>query len=72
MNASPTHTRCPRCQALIDVQSPHLVRFRPFCSERCKMADLLSWFDGSYTLPTPLDDSEETLRAIEEFYDSKE
>lgn len=36
------------------------------------MADLLSWFDGSYTLPTPLDDSEETLRAIEEFYDSKE
>lgn len=36
------------------------------------MADLLSWLDGSYTLPAPLDDSEETLRAIEEFYDSKE
>jgi hypothetical protein len=25
--------------------------WRPFCSERCKMADLARWADGSYRMP---------------------
>lgn len=25
--------------------------FRPFCSERCKLLDLLRWMEGSYALP---------------------
>lgn len=25
-------------------------RFRPFCSERCKMADLGRWLNGSYAV----------------------
>jgi endogenous inhibitor of DNA gyrase (YacG/DUF329 family) len=25
--------------------------FRPFCSERCKMADLGRWLSGDYRLP---------------------
>lgn len=26
-------------------------RWRPFCSERCKMLDLARWADGSYRVP---------------------
>jgi uncharacterized protein len=26
-------------------------RFRPFCSERCRMIDLGQWADGTYALP---------------------
>ncbi|MCI0749390.1 MAG: DNA gyrase inhibitor YacG [Nevskiales bacterium] len=25
--------------------------WRPFCSERCKLADLGRWFSGRYTIP---------------------
>lgn len=26
-------------------------RYRPFCSERCKLADLGQWFSGRYAIP---------------------
>ena len=26
-------------------------RFRPFCSERCKLFDLADWVDGKYRIP---------------------
>jgi endogenous inhibitor of DNA gyrase (YacG/DUF329 family) len=26
-------------------------RFKPFCSERCKMADLGRWLTGAYQVP---------------------
>ena len=26
-------------------------RWRPFCSERCKLQDLARWADGSYRVP---------------------
>lgn len=26
-------------------------RWRPFCSERCKMLDLARWADGTYRVP---------------------
>lgn len=32
---------------------------RPFCSERCRMADLSKWLDGSYRIGAPV--SEEDL-----------
>jgi uncharacterized protein len=39
--------------------------WRPFCSERCKMADLGTWLTGGYAVPVepaapddPTDDSE--------------
>ena len=28
-------------------------QFRPFCSERCKMADLGRWLTGGYSVPGP-------------------
>jgi endogenous inhibitor of DNA gyrase (YacG/DUF329 family) len=29
---------------------PVEVRWRPFCSERCKLQDLARWADGSYRI----------------------
>lgn len=41
--------RCPTCNTAStwSVDNP----YRPFCSERCKMADLGSWLNGDYRLP---------------------
>jgi len=33
--------------------------FRPFCSERCRLADLGKWLDGAYRVGAPV--SEEDL-----------
>jgi len=30
---------------------PEDERWRPFCSERCKTADLAQWADGRYRVP---------------------
>ncbi|GAB4349908.1 MAG: DNA gyrase inhibitor YacG [Immundisolibacter sp.] len=42
-------TPCPICGApsVWSVDNP----YRPFCSERCKLADLGSWLNGDYRLP---------------------
>lgn len=37
---------CVQCR-----QRPVDARFRPFCSERCKMADLGRWLSGEYRIP---------------------
>jgi uncharacterized protein len=29
-----------------------VAKYRPFCSERCRMVDLGRWFSGSYSVPT--------------------
>ena len=33
-------------------------RWRPFCSERCKLADLGQWFAGRYSIPADSDPEE--------------
>ena len=39
--------KCPICKKEADWKdNPH----RPFCSERCRIIDLGSWADGSYSL----------------------
>jgi endogenous inhibitor of DNA gyrase (YacG/DUF329 family) len=30
--------------------------FRPFCSERCRLADLGKWLDGGYRISSPAAD----------------
>jgi hypothetical protein len=40
--------RCPLCGRHTTWQeNPH----RPFCSERCRLADLEGWLKGRYALP---------------------
>lgn len=40
---------CPNCKKLAEF-SPNN-RYRPFCSERCKMIDLGDWANESYKIP---------------------
>lgn len=32
-----------------------LPKLYPFCSDRCKLVDLGRWFNGEYSIETPLD-----------------
>lgn len=44
---------CPSCgKKLLWEESP----YRPFCSERCKLADLGKWLDEDYRISSPLED----------------
>ncbi|MES2212733.1 MAG: DNA gyrase inhibitor YacG [Pseudomonadota bacterium] len=41
---------CPTCKKE-DTWHPEN-RYRPFCSDRCRLIDLGGWADGSYAVPT--------------------
>lgn len=43
-----TTVKCPTCQA--PVQWLPESRYRPFCSERCKLIDLGQWADEQHTI----------------------
>jgi len=53
-----THTRmeprivkCPQCKA--DVPWTAESKWRPFCSERCKLIDVGAWASERYRIETP-------------------
>ena len=48
--------QCPICRKAIPSTSParETARFLPFCSERCKLADLNAWFDADYRIHASL------------------
>ena len=48
-------SKCPTCGRTVDAKAPHL----PFCSERCRAADLGNWLNGNYRISAPI--SEEDL-----------
>jgi uncharacterized protein len=45
---------CPLCRKKVSVLNPQDAPFRPFCSHRCKMADLGRWLDGTYAISEPV------------------
>lgn len=47
---------CPACGKEDEV--PDDFRWRPFCSRRCKLADLGAWFDEAYKFSRPLREDE--------------
>ena len=52
MTASPLSGRilaCPRCGKATAYTPAN--KWRPFCSERCKMTDLGAWASESYRIP---------------------
>lgn len=58
---------CPNCNQTTSLTSDN--RWRPFCSERCKLLDLGEWFSERYTVPVdspeggdPLQDDDGTLQ----------
>jgi endogenous inhibitor of DNA gyrase (YacG/DUF329 family) len=52
--------RCPTCKKETELAGN---RFRPFCSERCKLIDLGRWAAGDYRVPTQERPSEETQKS---------
>jgi len=50
--------RWPTCKRAISAEVA-AAPFRPFCSQRCKMADLGSWLDGAFRISRSI--SEEDL-----------
>ena len=44
---------CPSCGASVEWTAA--ARFRPFCSERCKMADLGAWATEKFRVPVDPD-----------------
>ncbi len=47
---------CPICQKETEWEGN---RYRPFCSERCKLADLGRWASGEYRIAAPSEEDEE-------------
>jgi len=42
-------TPCPTCKKEIPYRTDN--PFRPFCSERCKLVDLGTWFEEGFSIP---------------------
>ena len=40
--------RCPTCRREVDWEGN---RYRPFCSERCRILDLAAWAEERYRIP---------------------
>lgn len=60
MSKAVRKVRCPQCGG--DSPWDESNKWRPFCSERCKMIDLGAWASEAYRVPVqesadPLDDS---------------
>lgn len=49
--------RCPTCKRPLAVE-PAERPFTPFCSDRCRLADLGSWLDGAFRIGAPLSESD--------------
>lgn len=43
-----TSAKCPICKEGVKLRSENA--FFPFCSNRCKVADLAKWLDGDYVI----------------------
>jgi endogenous inhibitor of DNA gyrase (YacG/DUF329 family) len=47
--AAPRIVRCPQCNAPVEWTAQS--KWRPFCSERCKLIDLGAWASDAYRIP---------------------
>lgn len=56
----PVRLRCPTCKTICEAERLDLLPFRPFCSRRCKLADLGRWLDEDFKISRPIgpDDQE--------------
>ena len=63
--AKPRTVACPQCGAAVEWTEAS--RFRPFCSERCKVIDLGGWASEAYRVPTAEvpDDDEPAARSVD-------
>lgn len=57
MTNKPTVVTCPQCGK--EVVWNNDSRYRPFCSERCKLIDLGQWAAENYRIPQDENSAEE-------------
>lgn len=53
--------KCPTCGNFADFVPEN--KYRPFCSERCKLIDLGEWASGGYAIPVQTPPEPEELEA---------
>jgi len=51
----PRQVRCPQCGGFSPYSPDN--RWRPFCTERCKLIDLGQWATDAYSIPVEEPDS---------------
>jgi uncharacterized protein len=51
---TPAQTLCPSCRELVDSTTPSV----PFCSNRCRLADLGKWFNEDYVISRDIKDAD--------------
>jgi endogenous inhibitor of DNA gyrase (YacG/DUF329 family) len=56
-SGQPPIVTCPQCGK--EHQWDTSNRFRPFCSERCKLIDLGKWANEEYRVTKPADENEQ-------------
>jgi endogenous inhibitor of DNA gyrase (YacG/DUF329 family) len=56
MSPKPRTVSCPQCGRNVDWTPEN--RYRPFCTERCKLIDLGAWASEKYRVPI-VDDKDE-------------
>ena len=49
--------RCPSCKKAIDERNGSSA-FQPFCSERCRSADLSNWLNAAYRISAPVEEED--------------
>ena len=58
------NVKCPTCDKAVAWLASS--KFRPFCSERCKLIDFGDWADGNFRVPGRSTLSERDMQEIEE------
>jgi Uncharacterized protein conserved in bacteria len=61
---SPATVKCPTCGKAVHWVEAE--RWRPFCSERCRLIDLGAWADGSHAIPGEEAEVQPGLRSDED------
>ena len=59
MNIKKENIVCPYCGKPNTWSASN--KYKPFCSERCKLIDLGDWADEKYRIPTQPDSSEDNI-----------
>jgi endogenous inhibitor of DNA gyrase (YacG/DUF329 family) len=59
MNIKKEEITCPHCGKTNTWTQSN--SFRPFCSERCKLIDLMDWADEKHRIPLEPDSSEDDI-----------
>jgi endogenous inhibitor of DNA gyrase (YacG/DUF329 family) len=55
-----TRCRCKYCDREVAVESRDWRAYEPFCSGKCRLADLDRWFEGEYIIPgRPFDEEDD-------------